>query len=309
MKRAFILPLLILLTLACSTTQEADQPEDQATASTSETQPEQTEETSADNDTNTGEVDEVKKEEEPQSIFGYYVGMFRADEYKEYKKPSYANKINISIDKMTADSMFGHSVVAGNSRPFGGTYEDLGNEIKAEVHEPGDDRYDGVFMFTLDQRQRKITGYWESYNKNLAVTKRRYTLEQKRFVYNPGNVLSENVGWGVGLYDTYDEDSGAEEMLTDEVSSLNASVTRLKKEDVENMYKADLEVIRNAIYARHGYSFKNRRMRYLFDQYVDWYIPVKTNITEELTELELANIDLLKRYEGHAEKYYDSYGR
>jgi hypothetical protein len=67
--------------------------------------------------------------------------------------------------------------------------------------------------------------------------------------------------------------------------------------------------MRNAIYARHGYSFKNRQMRYFFDNFVDWYVPVSTNVQPQLTKLETANIALIKRYEKHAEKYYDSYGR
>ena len=111
------------------------------------------------------------------------------------------------------------------------------------------------------------------------------------------------------LYDNKNEfDDYEGEMLTEDVMTFNASNTALKKEDLENMYKGDLEVMRNAIYARHGYSFKNRKMRYVFDQ-IDWYIPVHTDVRSDLTDLEKKNIDLLKRYEGHAEAYYDSFGR
>ena len=78
---------------------------------------------------------------------------------------------------------------------------------------------------------------------------------------------------------------------------------------MSNMHKGDLEVIRNAIYARHGYFFKNRKMRYLFDYAVDWYIPLYTDVRGMLTEVERKNVDLLKRYENHASKYYDSFGR
>ncbi|MEL6924283.1 MAG: YARHG domain-containing protein, partial [Bacteroidota bacterium] len=87
-----------------------------------------------------------------------------------------------------------------------------------------------------------------------------------------------------------------------------ASVDKLTRADVENMHKGDLEVMRNAIYARHGYSFKNRKMRYVFN-YVDWYMPVSTDIRAQLTDIEKENIALLKRYEQHAERYYDSFGR
>ncbi|MBK6507347.1 MAG: YARHG domain-containing protein [Ignavibacteria bacterium] len=45
------------------------------------------------------------------------------------------------------------------------------------------------------------------------------------------------------------------EKISGDVSSINASNVLLRKSDVENLYKGDLEVIRNSIYARHGYSF------------------------------------------------------
>ncbi len=117
---------------------------------------------------------------------------------------------------------------------------------------------------------------------------------------------------GLDLYNTFREsegDSDLAEFLTEDAIKFNASKTQLRKEDVENMHKGDLEVIRNAIYARHGYSFKNRRMRYLFDRSVDWYMPVSTNVSQQFTALERKNIDLLKRYEQHAASYYDSFGR
>lgn len=75
------------------------------------------------------------------------------------------------------------------------------------------------------------------------------------------------------------------------------------------MLKSDMEILRNSIYARHGYSFKTRKMRYVFDTYVDWYIPMSTDVSKELTPLEQENIALLKRYEQHAETYYDTFGR
>ena len=83
----------------------------------------------------------------------------------------------------------------------------------------------------------------------------------------------------------------------------------LKEEWVANQYKGDLEVIRNAVFARHGYSFKDRRMRYFFDQNVNWYIPVSSDVSKELTPLEWKNVELLKRYEKHADKYYEYFGR
>jgi len=67
--------------------------------------------------------------------------------------------------------------------------------------------------------------------------------------------------------------------------------------------------MRNSIYARHGYSFKTRRVRYVFDNYIDWYMPVSLDIRDKLTEVELKNIELIKRYEQYADKHYDTFGR
>ena len=93
------------------------------------------------------------------------------------------------------------------------------------------------------------------------------------------------------------------------IAKLNASTDILSNQDIENLNKGELEILRNMIYARHGYSFKNRKMRYFFDSWIDWYIPVSTDIRAKLTDLEKKNIDLIKRYEQHAERYYDYFGR
>lgn len=241
-------------------------------------------------------------------IYGLYIGEFRAVEYKSEKKPSYFNRITISIDSISQKTIYGHSIVAGNARPFQGSYQQTDALFYMQVEEPGDNRYDGKFQFTIDTKKLDLVGTWSSNDKNLAVTKRTYHLKAGLFKYDPEAALTEDFLM-TGLYDTYDFETEEEESLSQDALNYNPSIQLLTKTDIENMYQADLEVLRNSIYARHGYSFKNRRMRYLFDNYVDWYIPLKTNILADLTDLEKKNIDLLKRYEKHAEKYYDHFGR
>ncbi len=299
MKKAFLILSLLALCVACAPTQEAEQ-ENIVSAEQEE---------SAGNELSDESDAIAETAVSPESLLGTYVGMFKAVKYKENKMPSYSNKITISIDSIRGDMLFGHSVVAGNMRPFVGKAELAGVGLSASVNEPGDDKYDGIFSLTIDGIRKNISGYWEAFKEDLAVTKRNFTLEKRTFSYDAGTAMPEDIVGMIEFYNSYDGNRDEYEMPTSDVVKFNASQTLLKKEDVANMYKGDLELIRNAIYARHGYSFKNRRMRYVFDRHVDWYMPLKTNVLAELTEVELVNIDLLKRYEDHAEKYYDYFGR
>mgnify|MGYP000559907167 FL=1 len=183
-----------------------------------------------------------------------------------------------------------------------------GDSIKAVANEPGDDRYDGVFTFAILPQDEVLVGTWKANNKRLAVSSRQYNLDKRTFSYDPNVELPEEVSFS-NLYEKYPKYPDKEESLTEDVLKFNASSYELKKEDIENMYQGDLEVMRNAIYARHGYSFRNRKMRFIFDHGVEWYMPVSTDIRGQLTALEKKNIDLLKRYEQHAARYYDEFGR
>lgn len=244
---------------------------------------------------------------ETNSLLGFYVGGFIADIKDEKKLPMYMNKINISIDSVKNDILFGHSVVAGNKRPFKGNIKQSGNIYTAEVKEPGDDKYDGAFTFTINPGDKSLTGTWVANDKKLAVTKRNYNLKQREFKYDPEKQIV--IEYRIEIYDPHSAGKDEAEFVTSDAAKHNASTEALKKEDVENMYKRDLEIMRNAIYARHGYTFQNRQMRYFFDTEVDWYVPLSTNITKELTALEKKNIELIKSYEDYASAYYDGFGR
>ncbi|WP_298314972.1 YARHG domain-containing protein [uncultured Aquimarina sp.] len=253
-----------------------------------------------------------------QNLLGFYVGSFDATKYDSEKKPSYSNKINLSINHVKNDSIFGHSVVAGNARPFQGIIDIT--TFKAKVVEPGDDKYDGIFEFFIYPKNKSLKGTWVAYNSKLAVSERKYKLSRKKFTYNQDQQLvtfseTEEDGYMDDVFaelysdDNSNQDEPESEYATIESLRVNASNTMLTDKDLENLYQGDLEIIRNSIYARHGYSFKNRRMRYFFDSQIDWYIPVSTDVRSQLTDLEKKNIDLIKRYEQHAERYYDYFGR
>lgn len=275
-------------------------------------------------------VNNTKIISKKEDLIGFWVGWFEKDLGDEsYEKDitedeglhwTRENKINISIDKIIEDKVIGHSVVAGNKRPFEGTisFEEVGFAIS--VKEPGDDKYDGTFEFSVLLNDSLLNGKWNAY-KNIDIPKRKYNLTKKIFQYNPDQKLDYSRRYGDWTkfikkkeMVEYDVDELEEEIYkdfaatTENVYSINASNTKLTKKDLENLKKADLLVIRNSIYARHGYSFKHRPLRVFFDAQ-QWYIPVFTDIKSKLTEIEKENIELLLLYEKNAVEYYDRFGR
>jgi hypothetical protein len=201
-----------------------------------------------------------------EAILGSFVGPFGD------------NKITILITTAEGDSVKGRSIVAGNDRPFVGTKILENGLYKIHAAEPGDDAHDGVFDFSIDEKNPGILkGSWAPYDKKIKA--KDYTLTRKTYAYDPN----------VGYYP-------------------HASTRLLKPEDVENMMKEDLEFMRNEIFARHGFCFKKKHLRQQFEN-EDWYVPNTVDIRDLLTDTEKKNIELIRRYEKYAEEYGDEYGR
>ncbi len=204
-----------------------------------------------------------------QDLTGYYVGMFGP------------NKINLIISEIDEHKIKGHTVVSGNDRPFEGTVAANGTQYAIKAAEPGTDTYDGKFDVVLDSKGAKNTivlkGNWVANTKKYG--KKTFTLTKTTFAYNPK----------LGMYP-------------------QASTKALVESDVENLTKHDITIMRNEIYARHGYCFKNKDMRNYFDG-EEWYMPMTIDIRNNLSPIEKENEVLLKRYEKYAQDYYDDYGR
>lgn len=66
----------------------------------------------------------------------------------------------------------------------------------------------------------------------------------------------------------------------------------LKKDDLQNEGLSDLRVKRNEIFARYGYIFKSKELSDYFAQF-EWYKPAFANVTDQLTEIDKQNIQLL----------------
>ena len=167
-----------------------------------------------------------------EGIEASYVGDFEAVDVTSEKSYYYKNKINITIDSIKSDNVYGHSVVAGNQRPFTGSSELKNGIYTISATEPGDNKYDGKFDFKLNASELTIEGTWKANNPKLEVNERIYKLFKRFFTYNTSNVLPENVtGMLISEWSVISRFEDATEMITADAVKYNASVDKLKKED------------------------------------------------------------------------------
>ena len=75
-----------------------------------------------------------------------------------------------------------------------------------------------------------------------------------------------------------------------------ASERILSSSDLSGLSKYDLKIMRNEIFARHGYIFTTSDMKQYFSNQ-DWYSPRYGNVTSMLTNIERKNIVLIQQYE------------
>lgn len=269
-------------------------------------------------DSLTAKKDSVIIPEVHQEYYGIYTGDFAGmektvDEYdgSEYDVDIY-KKISLKINRITKDSVYGQSIVNGNQRPFRGVFNESSKSFVLD--EPGNDKTDGRFEVKLNGDS--LTGKWNAFNKSAVKSPlKTLKLTKKEFVYNPNFMLDKDsnlVDWSnpKDFVEKYtDTDTGKTESYTtsknrvasEAVFKLNASKQKLTEKDLKNLRKLDLEIIKNSVFARHGYSFKKETYRNFFEQ-TDWYIPVSNNVDNELTPMEKENVALLNRFTKYAEQ-------
>lgn len=267
--------------------------------------------------------DSMKMEPEAhQDLYGIYTGDFEkvydpnSDDYNEEYR---VKKLSIKLNRITKDSVYGYSIVNGNQRPFRGVFNENSNQFILD--EPGNDKTDGRFQIAL--KKDSLAGTWIAFNtKSVKSPNKTVKLLKKEFVYNSNFMLdkdkSDIVDWTTTKMGkvSYVDDNGKKESYdvqkqryaSDAIFTINASKKALTEKDIKNLKKLDMEIIKNAIFARHGYSFKKETYRQFFD-YQDWYVPVSNNVDTELTPLEKENIALLSRFIKYAEDNYDNFGR
>ena len=75
---------------------------------------------------------------------------------------------------------------------------------------------------------------------------------------------------------------------------------RLSDFQLASLNTHELMLLRNAVYARRGYAFRNETILAHFEAF-DWYEPEREDVSELLDETDMWNINLILYYEEHLE--------
>lgn len=94
-----------------------------------------------------------------------------------------------------------------------------------------------------------------------------------------------------------DSDKTNEKIITIEGKEYNLN-TNLHYDSINGLSKDELKLLRNAYFAKYGYSFKDAELKDYFSKF-DWYSSKYDDIEELLTKDDVQNIDLLLKLENN----------
>lgn len=79
-----------------------------------------------------------------------------------------------------------------------------------------------------------------------------------------------------------------------------ASNRVLTQNDLIQMSKSELQIMRNEIFARYGYVFQSGGQMDRYFRNTNWYRPQYSNVDSRLSQIERKNIELIQQYENQA---------
>ena len=88
------------------------------------------------------------------------------------------------------------------------------------------------------------------------------------------------------------------EMVSNDGGYYHITSSRLlTEEDIKGFSKSDLKIMRNEIFARHGYIFRDPMLQEHFSR-MPWYTPQQDDISQiTLSSVEQNNVLFIQRYE------------
>ena len=113
----------------------------------------------------------------------------------------------------------------------------------------------------------------------------------------------------IGLFfgNSFRSDKESQEYVNEMSDSSNdnfdwLSTREVTPMDLEHKSTEQLRIMRNWIYARHGYIFKSGDLTDYFSKF-SWYNPTSKDVTSQLNKIEKTNIRLIQRYEESLPQY------
>jgi YARHG domain len=242
------------------------------------------------------------------------------------------DKMSIAIKNFSEGSAEALALVSGTKYTLRGTYKAEGNKFLISLYRGAEQNKRTSFELVLEND--RLIG---TYKASKTETPKRVELKHSVFTYDPAVMLEgsgELIDWDNPKVPDAPQASKskkteAPEVKTSEakpkkktlrylrpqyrftsegIENINASTTKLTEAELKNFTKFDLEILRNTIYARHGYAFKKEFLRQLYN-YTEWYVAISDNVDADLTGIEKQNIALLTRMEKYAQDHYQYFGR
>jgi len=222
----------------------------------------------------------------------------------------------IKIIRIEDGKVRAHATVGGKEMNISGVQQTKDGKFCIRLCKGSGTRERTIFEI----QEQEVETFTGTYFEKTGEPGSKVVLTHRVFKYDPNVMLqrSNAVDWEnpKKIKKSYTDDNGkkhtyekeANRYTSDSIPPLNASAQKLTEGQLKNLRKIDLEVIRNTVYARHGFAFSRAYLRNLFDR-AEWYVPIADNVDKDLTPLEKENIALLTRLEKYATDHYEYFGR
>lgn len=191
-------------------------------------------------------------------------------------------KATIFIESVNNGKVKGHSLYLHNYRPVTGTIHAEGTSWRLVLNEPANHTGDGQFNILVNKNNPSVmSGSWKVFSKNdskKGIRPKNFTLKKTQCGYN------KNVG------------------------EFPDASTKLLNDDDLLLPEYELDLMRNSIFARHGYSFKSKNwaMEFALD---DAYVPCYTDVSKKLSNIEQKNIARILEMTKYVRENADMFGR
>jgi len=123
------------------------------------------------------------------------------------------------------------------------------------------------------------------------------SVDNNKITNNVENIqIQPNVEQNSGQISTSQVNTNANISSSVNNVSYLLSTRLLTEDDLRGMSKQQLRIMRNEIYARHGYIFKSQDLRDYFSA-KDWYHPQYSDVSSLLNTIEKRNVTFIQRHE------------